>query len=425
AARYARTLGIDHLGMTGKFHTSWGDFHSYKNRAALEFECFHMLALNAKCCVGDQLHPDGRLDPPTYDLIGQVYASVKAKEPWCAGAQPVAEIGVITPEEFDPGQHRTEKNFDAIMGATRMLQEGAHQFDILDSASDLTPYALLMLPDRVPVDATLAARLQAHLEAGGGLIASFASGMDAGQSRFALDALGVRLVDEGPRDAHGELARGREFPANDFVDYVLPRQILTYGLPQTEHVMYMRGMAVAAAEGTQVLADRVASHFDRSYRHFCSHRQTPSSGQVVGPAVAQNGRCIYFSHPIFSQYQTRAPRWCKQLFLNALARLLPDPLVQIQAPTATIAALNSQSDANRWVLHLLHYVPERRGEAFDVIEDVLPLYDVPVSVRVERPVSSLRLVPEQISLGFTQADGRVHCRVPKIEGHAMIEIGLA
>ncbi|MBN1399909.1 MAG: beta-galactosidase, partial [Anaerolineae bacterium] len=28
AARYARTLGIDHLGMTGKFHTSWGDFHS-------------------------------------------------------------------------------------------------------------------------------------------------------------------------------------------------------------------------------------------------------------------------------------------------------------------------------------------------------------------------------------------------------------
>ncbi len=33
--RYARTLGLDCLGMTGKFHTSWGDFHSLKNRAAL------------------------------------------------------------------------------------------------------------------------------------------------------------------------------------------------------------------------------------------------------------------------------------------------------------------------------------------------------------------------------------------------------
>jgi len=47
SARYARTLGRPFLGMTGKFQTSWGDFHSYKNPAALEFECFHMLALNA------------------------------------------------------------------------------------------------------------------------------------------------------------------------------------------------------------------------------------------------------------------------------------------------------------------------------------------------------------------------------------------
>ena len=55
AMRYARTLGVDCLSMTGKFHTEWGDFASFKNRAALEYEIFHMLALNAKCSVGDQL----------------------------------------------------------------------------------------------------------------------------------------------------------------------------------------------------------------------------------------------------------------------------------------------------------------------------------------------------------------------------------
>ena len=44
-ARYARTLGLDCMGMTGKFHTEWGDFHSLKNQAALEFECFRMLSL--------------------------------------------------------------------------------------------------------------------------------------------------------------------------------------------------------------------------------------------------------------------------------------------------------------------------------------------------------------------------------------------
>lgn len=88
-ARFARTLSKPYLGMTGKFHTSWGDFHSFKNPAALAFECFHMLALNAQVCVGDQLHPRGVLDPHTYALIGEVYEQVEAKEPWCAGAEQV------------------------------------------------------------------------------------------------------------------------------------------------------------------------------------------------------------------------------------------------------------------------------------------------------------------------------------------------
>ena len=64
SVRYVRTLGKPHLGMTGKFHTSWGDFSSFKNQAALEFECFQMLANGAACCIGDQLHPRGRLSPP-------------------------------------------------------------------------------------------------------------------------------------------------------------------------------------------------------------------------------------------------------------------------------------------------------------------------------------------------------------------------
>ena len=68
--RFARNHGQDCLGMTGKFHTSWGDFHSFKNAAALQFECFTMLALNAKCSIGDQLHPRGRLCPHVFELIG-------------------------------------------------------------------------------------------------------------------------------------------------------------------------------------------------------------------------------------------------------------------------------------------------------------------------------------------------------------------
>jgi len=51
-ARYARGLHPEFLGMTGKFHTAWGDFHSFKNEAQLACECFTMLAMGGKCCIG-------------------------------------------------------------------------------------------------------------------------------------------------------------------------------------------------------------------------------------------------------------------------------------------------------------------------------------------------------------------------------------
>ena len=425
AARYARTLGKDYLGMTGKFQTSWGDFHSFKNPAALEFECFHMLALNGKCCVGDQLLPTGRICPDTYNLIGSVYAQVEEKQPWCAGARPVADIGVFTPEEFDSALNRHDVNFQPIMGATRMLQEGGYQFDIIDSHADFGRYRTLVLPDAIPMSPALNQKLNSYLAQGGTLVASFASGMNPEQTAFELDALGVTLTGEGPRDAKGRLARGREFPGNAYLEYILPREGFAPSLPRTEHAMYRRGMAVQAASGTEVLADVVASHFDRTYEHYCSHAQTPSSGRVAHPAIVQNGRAIYFSQPIFSQYQTKAPRWCRQLFFSALERLLPDPVVRIQAPTATLVTLNEQAEAQRWVLHFLYYVPERRCEQFDVVEDVVPLYDIPVSVKVNRGVRSVTAVPQGLALDFELDGDRVTFRVPKIEGHQMIELAFS
>jgi len=421
SARYARTLGIDVLGMTGKFHTSWGDFHSFKNLAALQFEVFQMLAMNAKCMVGDQLPPRGRIEPHVYDLIGKVYAEVEQKEPWCHGARPLCDIAVYTPEEFTiPGASHNLP--DAIKGATRMLEEGAHQFDIVDSASDLTPYRVVILPDAIPVDAMLAAKLDAYLAQGGKLIATFESGLNPDKTGFALDGLGVAIAGEGPRDAAGNLARGCVYPQANYVEYILPDAAIGHGLPPTEHAMYIRGMDVTARPGSEVLADIVPSYFDRTWEHFCSHRHTPSAGQPGNPAIVRSGNAIYFSSPIFTTYQKVAPLWCKRLLLNALDLLLPEPLVRHSGPSTIRATINEQPAQQRQVVHLLHYIPERRGEFFDVIEDVIPLYNVAVSVRVPGSVTSVATVPQGAPLPFEMHNGRIEFVVPVIHGHQMIEV---
>ena len=121
-ARYARNLGKEFLGMTGKFHTYWGDFHSLKNKAAMEFEVFNMFAQGAQgCSIGDQLHPDGVLSKAAYDLIGHVFETVEKMEEDCQYAFiPMTEIAVLTPEEFWIPGSDAPRTSPAIIGITRM-----------------------------------------------------------------------------------------------------------------------------------------------------------------------------------------------------------------------------------------------------------------------------------------------------------------
>ena len=80
SAKYMRNFGKECLGLTSRFHTEWGDFHAYRNKAAMEYEVFSMLANGCKCTIGDQMDYWGKLNSDMYRQIGEVYASVEEKE---------------------------------------------------------------------------------------------------------------------------------------------------------------------------------------------------------------------------------------------------------------------------------------------------------------------------------------------------------
>lgn len=416
--RYARTLGPDVVGTTGKFHSTWGDFHSLKNKAALEYEIFRMIAQGAGCSIGDQLHPNGALDADTYELVGSVYGSVREKEPWLVGAKPVTEIAVYNPEELLGGGVMDLPA--GIQGVVRMLVEGGHQFDLVDSSEDLDKYRLVILPDYIRLSDTHGARLQAFIAGGGKVIASFESGLDLAGTRFVLKEWGVSLDSEGPRDSSGALARGRRYERHDYAQYVRPRDVLAGEMKRAERPIYLRGTDVSAASEVEILADLIEPYFDRTYKHYISHLQAPSTGVVGKPAIVRAGSVIYFSSPIATQYEQTASLWVKQLFLNALALLLPDPLVRHDGPSTLEISVLRQEKEQRSIVHLLNYVPERRGSEFDTIEDVVPIFDIEISIRAESPATGAVLQPQGTVLAIVRDGGRIKVKIPKIDGHQMV-----
>ena len=403
SAKYMRNFGKECLGLTSRFHTEWGDFHAYRNKAAMEYEVFSMLANGCKCTIGDQMDYWGKLNSDMYRQIGEVYASVEEKEPWCEGAYQIAEIGVFTAEEF----YATGKAGEipgASEGAARMLMELGYQFDFIDSDSEFERYELLLLPDVIPVNERFAQKLSAYLKKGGKLISTFESGLDPEKGRFLIGEMAVIYHGKAPYSP----------------DFIVPKDHLAEELAKGEHVMYDCGTLVEAGENATFVQMATRPVFNRTYEHFCSHLHSPSGREEVYPAVVETETTAYFIHPVFSTYQKSAPRWYKILLGNELKRLLPRPLVRHNGPTAVTVNLLEQE--NRRILHILYYVPERKCKNLDIVEDVVPLYNLEIKMHCTREVKKVYLVPSQEEIMYRREEDNIIFTVPKVEGHQMCAI---
>lgn len=398
--RHARNFGLPYMGMTARFHKSWADFGGLKPYAALEYETSQMMAHGARCSIGDQLPPRGVLDKATYQLIGAVYKRVADREPWLEDAKPMVQVGVFNlPKSF--ATHGSVSGTDE--GAVRMLTQLKQQFDVIGPETDLSAYELVILPDYLRVDEALARKISAYLKKGGKLLATGTAGLSEDGTELVVKELPVRVEGMSPF----------------MTTYVQFGEQYGDEVPQTNHVMYERGVRATATRGAEVLARVVEPYFERAWDHFSSHNQTPPAPGVTEYAAAvRRGNVAYVSYPIFAAFAQHGNYPYRLLVRGLLNRLLPEPLVRVDAPTGTEATVMRQG--RRTIVHLLHYSPERRTPNLDLIEDIVPLYSVPVSVRADRAPRRAYLAPEGTELPFEHLAGRVNLRVPEVRGHAMV-----
>ena len=403
SARYAAGLGMEFLGMTGKFHESWGEFGGFKHPNALRYETALSLANGAGCSIGDQLHPSGKMDPATYALIGAAYSEVEQKEPWCKDATYLADIGILSQEavstEQGDGQIGT-RYYSGDVGAVRAFSEAKLLFDVLDTESDFTKYKVLVLPDTIRLDETLECKIRAYLQAGGKLFATGTSGLKQDQDSFALD-FGV--------DYQGPCAYQPTYLHPDFqTDY----------LKDTDYVVYAAAQDVAVTSGS-VIAKRVNPYFNRTAEHFCSHRHAPADIRTAFPGVVCKGNTIYAAWNLFEDYATHASLVGREVIAYCIKQLLGDAItLRTNLPAQGIATVMHQP--GRYINHLLYASPIKRGEDIEVIEDILPVYNVQVSVKLPEQVNRVYLAPQMTEIPFTCENGRINYTVEKLECHQMV-----
>ena len=401
SARYCQGLGVDYLGMTGKFHGSWGEFGGFKHPNALRFEVALAAANGAKCSVGDQLSPSGEMDMVTYDLIGSAYSELEEKEEWLDNVESVADIAIISPEAYvgDLSTGQMTKVDDSGSGVCRIMLEGKYLFDVIDFESDLSKYKVIILPDVIRADTDFAKRLREFCDCGGKVLATGKSALYENSNEFCLN-LGAEWIKENPYKP----------------DYFRPLEKIK-DMGDTGYIMYGNGEKIRCI-GNE-LGIRENPYFNRTRAHFCSHQHTPNSCEYGGAGMTEGKDGIYIAWNIFADYAQSGELHLKQMAIFALDRLLDTAkTLKTNLPAQGIVTLMKQSD--RLICHLLYASPVKRGNGIEVIEDILPIYNVELAIKTDKKINKVYLAPQKEDIDFTYDDGYISVKLDKIECHQMV-----
>lgn len=378
-SRYEKPI----IAMTGKFHTSWGEFGGYKTKDALKFECASMLAFGAGCSVGDQLHPNGLMDSSTYELIGDAYSYVKSIEDICRDSKLVTNLGLWI--SSDPEENE---------GMSKILLEKQLDFDYA-CADNLREFDTLIVPCNPVFKNDDVKLINDFIKTGKKTVLMgncISSGIDCG-----IEFIGKSGFD---------------------IDYAVVGEKISDGMVRSPFLFY-ESAYIVKADGYETLASIREPYFNRTYGHYCSHMNTPYREEPADyPAVCRKDNLLYFAHDVGRIYRKYGSVYHRTYFCNALGQIYNGEYFNVSLGGRGRATLRKSADGGKYLLHLLYASPYKSGAA-EIIDDTPKLYNIPVKLNISG-IKKVTLLPDGKRLDFTDTDDGICFEIASLHIHQLI-----
>lgn len=389
-ARFFKKYGKFYLGMTGKFHYTWGEFGGYKSKDALKYEICSMAQYGAGCSIGDHLYPDGEMDAVTYENIGYAYDYHEKIEEYCYGGDLVTNLGVYM-----------DKNNPSLQGVVDILLENQLDFDFV-SGGNFDKFDTVIVPSGVTLREEDREALLAFTKGGGRLLLIGSAFVKDGKHQIAT---GVNEISESKNDTDFIKADidGANLPASPFLAYT-PAPTVTVG-------------------DAEVISQLYPPLFNRTYGRFCGHRNTPYDKAGKGfPAMTKYGNTVYMAHDIGALYAEWGMLCYKDYMMAALVNILGyKPVLKTSFGSAGRVTMLRQAEKSRYSINLTYATPMTRGAA-QIIDEILPVHDIKIEVEIPEKVKSVKIPLQNETLEFSSSDGKVSFTLPRLHCHETVII---
>lgn len=404
--RYQRNFGLPVYGMTGRFITSWADFGGLKLPKQLDVELASIVANCTRCDVGDQMPPNGVLDPAVYKVLGKSYGKIKKYQPWLEQAAPVTEAALLVPDiPMDRIMHKY------LYGITKLMIESHLQFDVLEPSQEWEKYSLVIIPDELNPDANTVKRLISFIDNKGSVIVIHNGGLQAENGKTWLEKYGFSY--EGPSPyTPAYLVAGDNF----FGD-----------MPGYAYALYNGASQWKVKDPAGSLAQLGEPLFQRSSEHYTSHRQSPFDHSTDYSALASSGNIGLISFPIGQAYYEKGYWVYREAFIQILNEVLKGRIIETNAPLSsevTVAFQKAEEKAarpDRYIVHVINWSPVRKTPPHpDFYDDPVPLRDIWIKLNIGVRPSSVRSLVSGIKHKWHYSEGAVEVTIPRIEINEMI-----
>jgi Hypothetical glycosyl hydrolase 6 len=380
------------VAMSGKFHEGWGEFGGFKHPDAIRYEAASMISFGAACSFGDQLHPSGKMDMATYKNIGKAYEYVAKIESYGIGGVPYSNLGLWFTDLLAADE-----------GVSNMLLESQIDYEVVNLKENLNKFSTIIIPSGAKLTREETDRINLFLNEGGRIVALGEGLLNSYRTEFVLPV-------------------GASFTgmANFDCDYLKVGTELSKGIVTSPFLCNYPAIRITPDHDVSVLGEIYEPYFSRTYGKYFSHANTPPKTEAtIYPSIIRNKNIIYFAHNIDQIYHEFGARLHRDVFINALKLIYKNPTLEVEMPSSARVSLLHQPHRNRYVAHLLYASPIKRGRVH-VIEDIVPLYDISLSLRIPEKVKRIFTIPDETNMKILEKEGRYYVIIPKMDMHTGI-----
>lgn len=392
---YFQDIGFRHIGTSPNLAKVWM-LENMLHGAPLGF-----------VVIGTLVNYEDRIFIPT---LNDLYGFHKSNEKLFTNVQSAANVGLI------------RGSGDEYRGMIKLLTEEHLVFDIIEPSAlgtDRMPrktadYDLLILPSIEGMDDRLIAVIDDYVSKGGRILATGATSTRDGSgkpmNRIRLEALGVAAEYENfPRAKSTYLKVSERDKAALGPDLFQDFSIMM----MYSDLLKCKPRGHSAVGLLNLLPETMFGPPEKCY--FTEAEITDVPGLITNSFG--RGKSVFIPWQLGAQYHAKGNYMHRALFAGALREILKvdRTIVTDASPLIEMSHVANRSQAFEWIGMINH-----SGQVGGSFREPIPVEDISVRFKPLRPLKAIRLMRSGKPLDFSEQNGWVECRIPRLEDFEMV-----